>query len=106
MSGCIARLPFIQWNSPPNTYEEQSLFSNFFISISLWTLSSELISVSVSSPDKLIMKVYDEYEDPPVWAHLDPLSHLMKLVKLLITILSNILFEPLNQEKKKQCTLL
>ena len=46
------------------------------------------------------MKVYDEYDDPPVWAHLDPLSHLMKLVKLLITILSNIFLEPLNKEKK------
>ena len=46
------------------------------------------------------MKVYDDYEDPPVWANLDPLSHLMKLVKLLITILSNIFLEPLNKEKK------
>ena len=63
-------------------------------------LQSWSVITSVSSPDKLIMKVYDDYEDPPVWANLDPLSHLMKLVKLLITILSNIFLEPLNKEKK------
>ena len=59
--------PSFSGDSPPNTYEEQSIFSIFLISISLWTPSLKLIT-TISSPDKLIMKVYDNHEDPSVWA--------------------------------------
>ena len=44
-------------------------------------------------------EVDDDHEHLPVCADLDPLSHLMNLVKKLMTFRNNILFEPLNQEE-------
>ena len=102
----ILDLVFFSGNSEGRRWRPRDLMGAQLSQSPAWGRESEpSLAFSLVSSSSTAAYLRAGLHGPPCLSSSGP-SHLIKLVKLLITILSNILFEPLNQEKKKQCTLL